>query len=260
MHLPRWISKYLIIAAIAVSPMSSFAGIFVSVGIAPPPLPVYEQPVCPDDGYLWTPGYWAYGDYGYYWVPGVWVPPPAFGLLWTPGYWGYGDSGYFFHNGYWGSHVGFYGGINYGFGYGGRGYGGGRWEGNHFFYNSAANNVRGGNFHNTYVDRNTINNFNNSRNVSYNGGSGGVAAQPTAQERQFSPRAPRSTHLHPASAYQNGRHGSWTAGLRQRRPPHDTRLRPAYRVQKPGPATCRHTALDPAGSGQTQLHRAGSGT
>ena len=37
----------------------SFAqiGIGISIGIAPPPLGVYEQPMCPGDGYLWTPGY-----------------------------------------------------------------------------------------------------------------------------------------------------------------------------------------------------------
>ena len=45
---------------------------------APPALPVYEQPLCPGEGYLWTPGYWAYdNDYGdYYWVPGTWVMAP----------------------------------------------------------------------------------------------------------------------------------------------------------------------------------------
>ena len=46
---------------VSVVPASSFAGIFLSVNIAPPVLPVYVQPVCPGDGYLWTPGYWAYG-------------------------------------------------------------------------------------------------------------------------------------------------------------------------------------------------------
>src|SRR5439155_26448997 len=58
----------------------------VSVRVGPPALPVYEQPPCPVEGYLWTPGYWAYGDEGYYWVPGVWVAPPRVGVLWTPGY------------------------------------------------------------------------------------------------------------------------------------------------------------------------------
>ena len=98
----------------------------VAVHIGPPALPVYEQPICPGAGYLWTPGYWAYGPDGYYWVPGTWVMAPSVGLLWTPGYWGWGGGGYFFHAGYWGPHVGFYGGINYGFGYGGVGFVGGR--------------------------------------------------------------------------------------------------------------------------------------
>ena len=42
-------------------------GIGISVNFGPPPLPVYEQPICPAEGYLWTPGYWAYDPlYGYY--------------------------------------------------------------------------------------------------------------------------------------------------------------------------------------------------
>ena len=45
------------------------------------------------------------------------VEPPAVGLLWTPGYWGFNNGIYAFNRGYWGPHVGFYGGINYGFGY-----------------------------------------------------------------------------------------------------------------------------------------------
>src|SRR5271165_2994273 len=44
----------------------------------------------PGEGYIWTPGYWAY-DYDYndnYWVPGTWVLAPQVGYLWTPPYWG----------------------------------------------------------------------------------------------------------------------------------------------------------------------------
>jgi hypothetical protein len=65
-------------------------------------LPVYQQPICPGDGYLWTPGYWAYDDSiaDYYWVPGTWVQAPEVGYLWTPGYWGWGDGGFFFNEGY----------------------------------------------------------------------------------------------------------------------------------------------------------------
>ena len=69
-------------------------GVGVSVSIAPPELPVYEQPICPGDGYIWTPGYWAYDPAdGYYWVPGTWVEAPEVGFLWTPGYWGWGNGG-----------------------------------------------------------------------------------------------------------------------------------------------------------------------
>ena len=42
----------------------------------PPPLPNYTQPPPPADGYIWTPGYWAWGPAGYYWVPGAWVSRP----------------------------------------------------------------------------------------------------------------------------------------------------------------------------------------
>jgi hypothetical protein len=59
---------------------ASFAQISVGIGVtfAPPPLPVYEQPLCPGEGYIWTPGYWAYSDDfdDYYWVPGTWVQAP----------------------------------------------------------------------------------------------------------------------------------------------------------------------------------------
>ncbi len=103
-------------------PAPSYAGIAISITVAPPVLPVVVQPPCPVEGYIWTPGYWAYGDDGYYWVPGVWVAPPTPGLLWTPGYWGFGGGLYVWHAGYWGPHVGFYGGVNYGFGYFGHGF------------------------------------------------------------------------------------------------------------------------------------------
>src|SRR5580698_1990350 len=81
----------------------------------PPPLPSYDQPPCPGDDYIWTPGYWDYATTGYYWVPGVWVQSPYVGALWTPGYWGYSRGRYAFFHGYWGPHIGFYGGVNYGY-------------------------------------------------------------------------------------------------------------------------------------------------
>src|SRR5882757_5667005 len=101
----------------------------VSIVVAPPILPVYEQPPIPAAGYMWTPGYWAYGDDGYFWVPGTWVQPPSVGVLWTPGYWGWSNGVYAWNAGYWGPHIGYYGGINYGYGYVGTGYAGGYWSG-----------------------------------------------------------------------------------------------------------------------------------
>src|SRR5260221_3857204 len=99
---------------------SSFAGIGLSITIGPPALPVYQQPVCPGEGYIWTPGYWAWGDEDYYWVPGTWTLAPEPGLLWTPGYWGWGGGVYVFHAGYSGPTIPFYGGSNYGICYSGR--------------------------------------------------------------------------------------------------------------------------------------------
>jgi hypothetical protein len=54
-------------------------GLSLSINTGPPALPVYEQPPLPAAGYIWTPGYWAYGEAGYFWVPGVWVQPPSAG-------------------------------------------------------------------------------------------------------------------------------------------------------------------------------------
>jgi hypothetical protein len=157
-------------------------GVGVSVQVAPPALPIYEQPPMPAPGYLWTPGYWAWGPDGYYWVPGTWVLAPAPGLLWTPGYWGWLGGAYLWHAGFWGPHVGFYGGVNYGFGYGGVGYAGGFWRGGAFQYNRAVNNFGTLAVHNAY-NQPILNNGGSSR-VSFNGGNGGTLAVPTLAEQQ----------------------------------------------------------------------------
>src|SRR6516162_2462559 len=154
------------------APASGQFAVGVSITIAPPALPVYDQPPCPGAGFVWVPGYWAWGDDGYYWVPGTWVLAPVVGLLWTPGYWGWGDGVYLWHAGYWGPHVGFYGGINYGYGYTGMGYQGGYWNGRVFMYNTAVINV--GSVHITNVYNKTVINNTTVTNVSFNGGKGGV--------------------------------------------------------------------------------------
>ena len=170
--------------ALLTVPLSSVAqvAVGVSVRVGPPPLPVYTQPISPGPGYIWTPGYWAYGDDDYYWVPGTWVVAPV-GMLWTPGYWGWAAGVYVWNPGYWGPHVGFYGGINYGFGYTGVGYAGGYWRGRDFYYNKTVNNVSVTNIHNTY-NKTIVHNHTTVNNVSYNGGHGGTTARPSASEER----------------------------------------------------------------------------
>jgi YXWGXW repeat-containing protein len=171
---------------------STQAAVFVSVVVAPPELPVYEQPAVPGDGYIWSPGYWAWGGNDYYWVPGTWVLAPEPGYLWTPGYWGFADGNYLWHEGYWGPHVGFYGGVNYGFGYVGSGYAGGYWDHGAFFYNRSVNNIPAG-VHVTNVYNKTVINNVTVNHVSYNGGSGGITARPSAEDVA----AERDRHLPP---------------------------------------------------------------
>jgi hypothetical protein len=166
-------------------PVQAQIAIDVSAEIAPPPLPYYEQPIIPAEGYIWVPGYWAWdsavGDY--YWIPGTWVEPPQRELLWTPAYWGWEGGRYLFHSGYWGREVGFYGGIDYGFGYNGEGYFGGRWDHGTFFYNSTVNNITNVRITNVYNQTVVVNNTVNR--VSFNGGNGGTTARPTAQQEAF---------------------------------------------------------------------------
>lgn len=196
-----WIALIVLIVSVA-----AMAQVNVVVQFGPPPLPVYEQPPCPAEGYIWVPGYWSYDyDYDdYYWVPGTWVLAPETGYLWTPGYWGWEGSGFIFHEGYWGPRVGFYGGIDYGYGYPGEGYRGGRWDNGQFYYNRSVNNVNVTNIRNVYnttvVNQTTVN------RISYNGGQGGVTARPTAAdqqaagERHMAPVAVQTQHARDAAA------------------------------------------------------------
>lgn len=185
MHITKLIGSLVLAVGLLSVPFPAEAsptprvGFAVSVRIAPPLLPVYVQPLCPGPGYIWEPGYWAYGDDGYYWVPGIWVLPPGAGLLWTPGYWGFSNGLYVWNAGYWGLSVGFYGGINYGFGYPGRGFHGGYWRGGRYFYNTRVTNVNTTIIHNVY--NTSVVNDRTSNRVSFNGPNG-VNARPTSAE------------------------------------------------------------------------------
>ena len=180
-----------------VAATASASQVAVVIRFGPPALPVYEQPLCPGDNYIWTPGYWAFDDDydDYYWVPGTWVLAPQPGLYWTPGYWAWTGDRFFFNEGYWAPEVGFYGGIVYGFGYFGDGYVGGRWDRGRFFYNRSVTNV------NTTIVRNVynttvVNNYVTVNRVSYNGGNGGITARPTSQQEAVA----RQRHMAPVEA------------------------------------------------------------
>lgn len=181
------VRSFILTAAILVLWSTAFARAGKLIATPPPDLPLYEQPpcpndtddssICPPDGYIWTPGYWAW-DEDYYWVPGTWVFAPEVGDFWTPGYWSWSDGGYVFHQGYWGKSVGFYGGIDYGFGYPGHGFEGARWDDGWLHYNAAVNRVNTGRVGFSY---NMPVKDSGSR-VSYNGGNGGVDAHATPEE------------------------------------------------------------------------------
>ena len=200
-------SLMFVLVTLSVSAASS-GQIFLSVTIGPPPLPVYEQPLCPGEGYIFVPGYWAWNPTGYYWVHATWVLAPEPGLLWTPGYWAFENAAYDWYPGYWGPVVGYYGGINYGFGYPGTGYYGGYWRDRHFFYNRTVNKIDVARVHYAYrapvVGSRTVVN-----RVSYNGGPGGTRARPTAaqqavaRERHVVPTAAQVQHEHAARADRN---------------------------------------------------------
>ena len=185
----------------------------------PPPLPDYEQPPCPGDGYMWTPGYWAYADSDYYWVPGAWVMAPWVDALWTPPWWGFYDGVYVWHAGYWGPHIGFYGGIDYDFGYTGHGYYGAYWRDGVVNYNRSVTNV------NTTAVQNVYNYpvaEHHGYRTSYNGGRGGVSARPTPQEMAVA-RDPRSPAV-PAQTQHARQASTNRAQFAQGRAPHPASL------------------------------------
>jgi hypothetical protein len=187
--------------ALALLASVAHAQVFIRITTPPPPLPVYVQPVVPGPDFIWVPGYWAWGEFGYFWVPGTWVRAAGPGLLWTPGYWAWNEGVYVWRAGYWGPRVGFYGGVNYGFGYTGIGYQGGYWRDRVFIYNTAVTRIDSVQITNVYSK--TVVTSTTVSNVSYNGGPSGLKAQATTQEQA----ALQDKHL-PPTAVQSQHHES----------------------------------------------------
>jgi hypothetical protein len=193
----------------------------------PPPLPVYAQPAAPGDGYIWIPGYWARNAYGFYWVPGTWVLAPYVGALWTPGYWSYAGNVYRWSPGYWGPHIGYYGGIDYGFGYIGIGYVGGYWKDRHFYYNRAITRVDPVRVRYVYHHPSNAA-YRHGPRVSYYGGPGGLRRGPDARERA----AQRERHAPPLRVQtdldrQAGRQREQFLSVNRGRPVHAAFTHPA---------------------------------
>jgi hypothetical protein len=261
-HVPRalqslglstWFALAAALFAVPTTSSTASAQVVLSVTVAPPVLPVYTQPVCPGEGYIWTPGYWSYSDDGgYFWVPGTWVEAPEVGFLWTPGYWGWSNGAYLWNAGYWGPEVGFYGGINYGFGYVGTGYYGGRWNDGHFFYNTRANNVDVHVIHNVYQKTVVV----HESHVSFNGGHGGVNARPTAAQERFAheqhrgPTAVQEQHVSQARSDRNQ-----FASVNHGRPSVVATAKPGE-FKGPGVVQAKASASDRIGNSRTESNSA----
>ena len=218
MRITAFLTTLLLALIMLSSPPTSSAQVRITVGFGPPALPVYEQPICPGDGYIWTPGYWGWDTDAedYYWVPGTWVLAPEVGYLWTPPWWGWDNDVFLFHDGFWGPHIGFYGGIDYGFGYFGVGFVGGRWDNGHFFYNHSYANINVVDIHNVYEERVNV----TENHISYNGGQGGLRARPTpgeeaaGRDRHIAAVAAQTEHINAARGNRELR-----ASVNQGKPP-----------------------------------------
>jgi len=205
----------------------------LETSMAPPALPTYAQPMAPGPNYIWTPGYWYWGPAGYYWVPGAWVLAPYDGALWTPGYWGFIGGRYRWNHGYWGLHIGYYGGINYGFGYTGMGYYGGYWNGGNFFYNTYFSRVNTARIRNVYSRARVVD---NTSRVSFNGGHSGIQARPQAREM---------------SAMREGRSPAMSSQVKERSNASLNRSQ-YYSAERSRPATTATSRALPADRGVTR--------
>ena len=86
---------------VGLSLTSSFAQVGISIGIAPPPIPIYEQPLRASRRLYLDPGLLGLR---FRLLLGSWRlgPSAANRIPVDPGYWGYNGGNYFFNEGYWG--------------------------------------------------------------------------------------------------------------------------------------------------------------
>lgn len=94
----KWITSALVAATLAVP---AFGQIQVYIGSAPPPIRYERRPPPPNQGFVWTDGYWGTRDGGYVWVPGRWQQPPYAGAYWSHPHYDHYDRGWRMHEGHW---------------------------------------------------------------------------------------------------------------------------------------------------------------
>ena len=153
-------------------------------------------------------------------------------------------------------HVGYYGGMNYGFGYMGIGFVGGEWHGHDFAYNTAVVNVNRTVIRNTYVNKTIINNvtmINNNR-VAYTGGPGGIRHDPTSQERVAMREPHAAPDADPAAALSSGAHGTCQLLQSQQRPSAERGRRAAACRPRVSPPSARAVKGGARGNVQPRRH------
>ncbi len=147
--------------------------------------------------------------------------------------------------------MGFYGGVNYGYGYNGLGYEGGRWDNGRFFYNSAVNNFGAVRVANVYSQPVTV--PPGVGRKSFNGGPGGILLKPTPeQERLATEEHVRATPLQVTQARTASMNPEQFQSTNKGKPPIAATPRPGD-FKGPGvvPAKAAGTAETVAAPGQS---------
>ena len=151
-----FIAAFLLVAIPAPTPPQFSVSVGATIGAPPPPLPVYAQPPLRRRTTSGTPATGA-GERSVLLGSGNLVAGASARPVLDAGVLASLARRLRLEPSYWGSSVGFYGGVNYGFGYYGTGFVAGVWAGNNFRYNTAVANVNRTVIHNTYVDKTVTN-------------------------------------------------------------------------------------------------------
>ena len=92
-----------IVSAILASGLTApaFAQVGIYIGRTPPPMRYEVEGPMPGPGYVWTEGYWAWGDGRYEWRRGAWQRPPYEGAYWSHPHYDHYQQGWAVHEGHW---------------------------------------------------------------------------------------------------------------------------------------------------------------